>query len=159
MQQQQAYDFETFMPREERERTQRLRVAEPREKKPLLKRRNLSWVKYIVVGAVVLALIASALEARITSMKLTDQINTAKDQLSALQSEYAYLTNEAEMKLNSSDIENAAQGLGLYEPEQSQITYVERDEEDTIVLPKNNLERTLEQVTTGALSIMEYLKP
>ena len=101
MQQQQAYDFETFMPREERERTQRLRVAEPREKKPLLKRRNLSWVKYIVVGAVVLALIASALEARITSMELTDQINTAKDQLSALQSEYAYLTNEAEMKLNS----------------------------------------------------------
>ena len=116
-------------------------------------------MKYIVVGAVVLALIASALEARITSMELTDQINTAKDQLSALQSEYAYLTNEAEMKLNSSDIENAAQGLGLYEPEQSQITYVERDEEDTIVLPKNNLERTLEQVTTGALSIMEYLKP
>lgn len=159
MQQQQAYDLETFMPREAREKQQRLRVAEPRQKKPLLRRGHLVWLKAVAVSAVFLALLGSALNARITSMELTDQINTAKDELSELQSEYAYLTNAAEMKLNSSDIESAAQGLGLYEPEQSQITYVERDEEDTIVLPRNTLERTLDQVTTGALSIMEYLKP
>ena len=158
MQAQTAYDLEQFMPREPRRR-ENLRVAEPQKRRGVLSREHLKLLRWLVVTAIFLALIVRVLQARTTSMGLTDQINSKKSELSSLQSEYAYLTNAAEMKLNSSDVEKSAQALGLYEPEQSQITYVDRSEEDTIVLPKNTLEQTLDKVATGAMSIMEYLEP
>ena len=158
MQPQAAYDLEQFMPHEPRQR-QRLRVAEPSRKRGVFRREYLVIVQTLVLVIVFLALIGSVLNARTASMELTDQINTAKTDLATLQNEYTYLTNAAEMQLNSSDVERSAQALGLYEPEQSQITYVERKEEGTIVLPKSNLEQTPHKVATGAMSIMEYLEP
>lgn len=156
MQQQAAYDLNEFMPHKPRQRG--LRVAKPVKKRERLRREWLKIVRIVMVAAVFVALIASVLQAQITSMELTDQINTEKDNLATLQNEYAYLTNEAEMKLNSSDVVSYAQQLGLYEPEQSQITYVNRDADESITLPKTGFEQTLNQVAMGAMSIMEYLE-
>ena len=156
MQHQAAYNLEEFMPREAPQR--RLRVAEPKKRASGFRPEILEWTKRLAAAAFFLALILSVLNARTSSMELTDQINSAKAQLTSLQSEYAYLTNEAEMKMNSSDVESYAKSLGLYAPEQSQIIYVEREEDDSITIPKTGLEQTIDKAAMGAMSLMEYLE-
>lgn len=78
------------------------------------------------------------------------------------QSEYAYLNNEMEMRTSLKNVEQYAQsqlGLRLNSGSDSQITYVERKNDEVIVLPRLNRRKTRFHRNDQALSFMEYLAP
>lgn len=151
-----AYNLEDFAAREPRER---LRVAEKTKKRGLA-RINLKIVKIVAFASIFVALVCSVLDSQRTVTELTAKIAKGESALFDLQSEYAYLNNEMEMRTSLKNVEQYAQSqLGLVKLDQSQITYVERKNDEVIVLPETNLQKLMTTVTTEALSFMEYLAP
>ncbi|MEG1407167.1 MAG: cell division protein FtsL, partial [Ruthenibacterium sp.] len=92
--------------------------------------------------------------------EMSGQIAMQQQELVDLQSEYTYLSNEVEMKTNLTSVEEYARTkLGLVKIDKSQITYVERKNDEVIVRPKNELQKIFGSVSTQAMSFMEYLTP
>ncbi len=151
-----AYNLEDFAAREPRER---LRVAEKTKKRGLA-RINLNTVKIVAFASIFVALVCSVLDSQRTVTELTAKIAQGENALFDLQSEYAYLNNEMEMRTSLKNVEQYAQAqLGLVKLDKSQITYVERKNDEVIVRPETNLQKLMTTVTTEALSFMEYLAP
>ena len=151
-----AYNLEDFAAREPRER---LRVAEKTKKRGFA-RINLNTVKIVAFASIFVALVCSVLDSQRTVTELTAKIAQGENALFDLQSEYAYLNNEMEMRTSLKNVEQYAQAqLGLVKLDKSQITYVERKNDEVIVRPETNLQKLMTTVTTEALSFMEYLAP
>ncbi|MEG1925461.1 MAG: hypothetical protein RR415_06915 [Ruthenibacterium sp.] len=157
MQQNAAYDLETFAPREPRER---LHVAARTKKRRRLSFITLRNVKIAAVAVIVLSLVCSVLYSQTKATEMSGQIAMQQQELLDLQSEYTYLSNEVEMKTNLTSVEEYARTkLGLVKIDKSQITYVERKNDEVIVRPKNELQKIFGSVSTQAMSFMEYLTP
>ena len=89
--------------------------------------------------------------------ELTGDIQTQQQQLVELQSEYAYLSNEMEMKANITQVEQYAQDqLGLVKLDQSQIIYVSGKAENSVTRTKTGFGRFADELSSGLLSIMSY---
>lgn len=151
-----AYDLETFAPRSRRER-QPLRVVKNKKRRRVLGI-DLRVVKIVALTSVFLALVASVLYSHTTATELAGQVKVQQDALVELESEYAYLNNELDMKSNISTVEEyATSQLGLVKMDRSQVTYVYGGEENTITRTKTGFGRIADQVQKGILSAMEYL--
>ena len=152
-----AYDLERFAPREQKPR---LRVAKTPKKRRFLARYNLKWLKVVAAAAVMLALVCSVLYSQTQATELSANIKNQQDELTDLQSDYTYLTNELEMKTNLSTVkEYALSTLQMVKLDRSKITYVMADEQNTVVRTSSGLARVADEVTQGVLSFMEYLAP
>lgn len=157
MQQNAAYDLDTFAAREPRER---LRVAPVVKKRRRLSFLTLRNIKIIAVAVIFVTLVCSVLYSQTTATEMAGQIAMQQKVLVGLQSEYTYLSNEVEMKTNLANVEEYARTkLGLVKIDKSQVTYVERKSEDVIVRPQNDLQKMFGSVSTQAMSFMEYLTP
>lgn len=152
-----AYDLDAFAAHAPR---QRLRVAPAVPRRGLFNKANLRYVRWIAFGAVLISLVASVICSQISVTELSAQIARQQSDLADLQSEHTYLSNEMEMKTSLKNVEEYAKTqLGLVKLDKSQITYVERTNEDVIVRPASDLEKVLGSVSTSVMSFMEYLAP
>ena len=157
MQQNAAYDLDTFAAREPRERLHVAPVVKKRRRLSFLTLRN---IKIIAVAVIFVTLVCSVLYSQTTATEMAGQIAMQQKVLVGLQSEYTYLSNEVEMKTNLANVEEYARTkLGLVKIDKSQVTYVERKSEDVIVRPQNDLQKMFGSVSTQAMSFMEYLTP
>lgn len=151
-----AYDLDTFAPRRQRQR-QPLKVVKNKKRRKLLGI-DLRVVKIVALASIFLALVASVLYSHTTATELAGRIKTEQDALVELESEYAYLNNELDMKSNIATVEEYATGqLGLVKMDRSQVTYVYGGDENTITRTKTGFGRLTDQLQKGILSAMEYL--
>ncbi|MEG0910047.1 MAG: hypothetical protein RSB47_04115 [Ruthenibacterium sp.] len=157
MQQNAAYDLDAFAAREPRER---LRVAPRTQRRRRLSFITLRNIKWTMVAVIFLTLVCSVLYSQTTATEMAGQIAMQQKVLVDLKSEYTYLNNEVEMKTNLANVEDYARTkLGLVKIDKSQVTYVERKNDDVIVRPQNELQKMFGSVSTQAMSFMEYLTP
>lgn len=152
------YDLATFAPRPERRREE-LRVVKTPKKKGLLRRLPVSMqtLSLMLMGALMAGLMLSVLFSQTKVTELTGDIQTQQQLLVELQSEYAYLSNEMEMKANITQVEQYAQDqLGLVKLDQSQIIYVSGKAENSVTRTKTGFGRFADELSSGLLSIMSY---
>ncbi len=149
------YDLDVFAPRQQRQR-QPLKVVKSEQKKKL-GRINWRSVSVMALAALALALIVAILMSQTTVTELTGSIQDQQANLVELQSEYAYLNNELEMKSNVSEVEEYAETqLGLVKLDKSQVSYVSGGETDTVTRNKTGFGRIADGFSKGLLSVMEY---
>lgn len=151
----QAYELERFAPREQQ--TQNIRVAKNEEKS--LRKASLRGVKIAALICIMLALICSLLYSKSITTELARNINLTEQEIIEAKSEYAYLSNEMELKANIKNIEQRAAELGLVKMSPSQITYVTVTKENKLVVAQNSAKKAMENVKSGFLSFMEYMAP
>ncbi len=155
MQNNTAYDFARFQPREEKPR---LRVVE-RTKRQKLKA-GFRWAKVVAFAALFLALVVSVLYSQVQSTELSAQLRREQNALEDMQSEYTYLTNEMEMRTNLSVVqEYAANVLKMIKLDRSQVTYVTAAQENSVERSGGGLKRLTDNLTRTMASFVEYLAP
>lgn len=155
MQQNVAYDLNKFA---NRSPERRMRVQKGEDKKAI-RRFKLKGVRTVMLICVMSFLLGSLLYSQSISNELTSKINDIEKTCAEAMSEHTYLANEMQMKTNISNIEQQAAALGLVKMDKSQITYITLAQENKIVRPENNLEKTSENLRSGLMSFMEYLAP
>ncbi len=156
MQGNEAYDLSLFAPHEKKTE---LRVAEPPKKENGLRNR-LAWLKWTVLAVVLVALVCNLLYAQVESTELSAQMHRKEDELTELQSEYTYLSNEMEMKTNLAAVQQYATAtLKMVKMDPSQVTYVTSNEENRVERPDTGLARLAVEVSQTLASFMEYLTP
>lgn len=154
-----VYDLNTFAPREERSRRELKVVKNPKAKRSLSLKR-LRWIKAVALAALFLALVCSLLYSQAKVTELGAAIDSQSSVLDDLNSDYDYLKSQMEMKTNMKSVqEYATSQLGLVALDRSQITYVDGDEENTIVRYKTGLGQLASDVSQGILSFVEYIAP
>lgn len=149
-----AYELERFAPREQQAQ---IRVAKTEQK--TLRRASLRGVKIAALICIMLALICSLLYSKSITTELARNINLTEQEIVEAKSEYAYLSNEMELKANIKNIEQRAAELGLVKMSPSQITYVTVTKENKLVVAQNSAKIAFENVKSGFLSFMEYMAP
>lgn len=154
-----VYDLNTFAPREARQRRELKVVKNPKSKKSLSWQR-LRWIKAVALAAFFLALVCSLLYSQAKVTELGAAIDSQLSVLEDLNSDYDYLTSQMEMKTNMKSVEEyATSKLGLVALDRSQITYVDGNDENSIVRYKTGLGQLATDVSQGILSFMEYIAP
>lgn len=131
-----AYDFETFMPREKRQKPDNV-VKMPQTVRREKTRRNAAAkaisvrLSSIVCVGFLLAAIGGniLLRAKITETK--SAINKADQQISQLEGEISRLNVELERRISYENIEAAAQALGMRKMDKSQVVYIRTHDKQT----------------------------
>lgn len=155
MQNNTAYDFARFQPREEKPR---LRVVERTKRQKLLA--GFRWAKVVAFAALFLALVVSVLYSQVQSTELSAQLRREQETLEDLQSEYTYLSNEMEMRTNLSAVQDyAANVLKMIKMDRSQMTYVTAAQENSVERSDGGLKRIADNMAHTMASFVEYLAP
>lgn len=152
----QAYELDRFAPRLQQAQ-QNIRVAQADKK--ALRRASLHGVKIAAFICIMLALICSLLYSKSITTELAFDLNVTQNEMVEAKSEYAYLSNEMELKANIKNIEQRAAELGLVKMSPSQITYVTVAKENKLVIAQSSTKNIIENVKSGFLSFMEYMAP
>lgn len=114
----------------------------------------------VVAAALVLGLIFSVVHSQARITKLNGEINEARTNLTAAQSEYDYLTTKISNITSRASLEDVAEGqLGLVKADQSQITYIQLEEESVIEKSVGSAGRFLAGIRTAALNLLNSLNP
>ena len=151
-----AYDLELF---ENRAQRPRAKVRAVRGKKRA-SRLNLQTVKTVAVAVVMAALVVGVLYSQATITELTVDIQNVQSDLVNEQSTYNYLSGVLESKTSLRNVEQIAAGeLGLEKVDRSQVTYFSLESESVINRPETAAQKITEFLSTGLLSLMEYLNP
>ena len=151
-----AYDLELF---EHRAQRPRAKVRAVRGKKRA-SRLNLQTVKTVAVAVVMAALVVGFLYSQATITELTVDIQNVQSDLVNEQSTYNYLSGVLDSKTSLRNVEQIAAGeLGLVKVDRSQVTYFSLESESVINRPETAAQKITEFLSTGLLSLMEYLNP
>lgn len=151
-----AYDLELF---ENRAQRPRAKVRAVRGKKRA-SRLNLQTVKTVAVAVVMAALVVGFLYSQATITELTVDIQNVQSDLVSEQSTYNYLSGVLDSKTSLRNVEQIAAGeLGLVKVDRSQVTYFSLESESVINRPETAAQKITEFLSTGLLSLMEYLNP
>lgn len=151
-----AYDLEMFEDRA-RPHTPRVRAVKGKKTPARIMMRR---VRMISLCAVMVALICGLLISQAKLTELTGRLQTSQRQLVDAQSQYNYLSGVLDSKTGQKNVEEiATTQLGLMKLDRSQITYFTLDNDNAILRPKSTATRLTEFLTTGMLSLADYLNP
>ena len=151
-----AYDLELFENRAQRPRA-KVRAVRGRKKASRL---NLQTVKTVAVAVVMAALVVGFFYSQATITELTVDVQNVQSDLVNEQSTYNYLSGVLDSKTSLRNVEQIAAGeLGLVKVDRSQVTYFSLESESVINRPETAAQKITEFLSTGLLSLMEYLNP
>lgn len=151
-----AYDLEMFENRAARPRA-KVKAVRGKKKAPRL---NLRAVKTVAAAVVMAALVVGFLYSQAVITELTVDIQDVQSQLVSEQSTYNYLSGVLDSKTSLRNVEQIAAGqLGLVKADRSQVTYFSLEGESVINRPQTAAQRLTEFLSTGLLSLMDYLNP
>lgn len=151
----QAYDFERFVPKKQSVKPQ-LKVVEQRAS---IQTRNFT----LKAAASLLVFFIGIIGIILNQVALTEavqKVDSANNELLALQSEYRILETELEKMTSLNNIEEViTRDLGMTKLRDDQITYVNIEEGDQILTPEGTSVSIWEHLRAGLAQILEYIKP
>ena len=110
--------------------------------------------------AIVLGLVVSVLYSHAKLTELSGQINEVNTQLAAAQSEYDDLSTKMSDITSRASLQDVAEGqLGLVKADQSQITYIQLEEQSVIEKTGSDAGRVLVGIRTAALNLLDSFNP
>ena len=114
----------------------------------------------VMAVATVAGLIISVLYSHAKLVELNGQINSINTELAAAQSEYDYLSTKMSDITSRASLQDVAEGqLGLVKADQSQITYIQLEEQSVIEKTSDSASQLLLGIRTAALNLLGSLNP
>ena len=111
-------------------------------------------------ASVALHVIAVALLLGMIFSVVHGQINDTRTDLTAAQSEYDYLSTKMSDITSRASLQDVAEGqLGLVKADQSQITYIQLEEQSVIEKTGSDAGRVLVGIRTAALNLLDSFNP
>ena len=115
---------------------------------------------HVIAAALLLGLIFSVVHSQARITELNGQINDTRTDLTAAQSEYDYLSTKMSDITSRASLQDVAEGqLGLVKAEQSQITYIQLEEQSVIEKTGSDAGRVLVGIGTAALKLLDSFNP
>ena len=115
---------------------------------------------YVIAAALLLGLIFSVVHSQARITELNGQINDTRTGLTAAQSEYDYLSTKMSYITSRASLQDVAEGqLGLVKADQSQITYIQLEEQSVIEKTGSDAGRVLVGIRTAALNLLDSFNP
>ena len=115
---------------------------------------------YVIAAALLLGLIFSVVHSQARITELNGQINDTRTDLTAAQSEYDYLSTKMSDITSRASLQDVAEGqLGLVKADQSQITYIQLEEQSVIEKTSDSASQLLLGIRTAALNLLGSLNP
>ena len=115
---------------------------------------------HVIAAALLLGLIFSVVHSQARITELNGQINDTRTDLTAAQSEYDYLSTKMSDITIDASLQDVAEGqLGLVKAEQSQITYIQLEEQSVIEKTGSDAGRVLVGIRTAALNLLDSFNP
>lgn len=115
---------------------------------------------YVIAAALLLGLIFSVVHSQARITELNGQINDTRTDLTAAQSEYDYLSTKMSDITSRASLQDVAEGqLGLVKADQSQITYIQLEEQSVIEKNGSDAGRVLVGIRTAALNLLDSFNP
>lgn len=115
---------------------------------------------YVIAAALLLGLIFSVVHSQARITELNGQINDTCTGLTAAQSEYDYLSTKMSDITSRASLQDVAEGqLGLVKADQSQITYIQLEEQSVIEKTGSDAGRVLVGIRTAALNLLDSFNP
>ena len=115
---------------------------------------------HVIAAALLLGLIFSVVHSQARITELNGQINDTRTDLTAAQSEYDYLSTKMSDITSRASLQDVAEGqLGLVKAEQSQITYIQLEEQSVIEKTGSDAGRVLVGIRTAALNLLDSFNP
>ena len=115
---------------------------------------------YVIAAALLLGLIFSVVHSQARITELNGQINDTRTDLTAAQSEYDYLSPKMSDITSRASLQDVAEGqLGLVKADQSQITYIQLEEQSVIEKTGSDAGRVLVGIRTAALNLLDSFNP
>ena len=115
---------------------------------------------YVIAAALLLGLIFSVVHSQARTTELNGQINDTRTDLTAAQSEYDYLSTKMSDITSRASLQDVAEGqLGLVKADQSQITYIQLEEQSVIEKTGSDAGRVLVGIRTAALNLLDSFNP
>ena len=103
---------------------------------------------------------AVALHVIAAALLLDGQINDTRTDLTAAQSEYDYLSTKMSDITSRASLQDVAEGqLGLVKADQSQITYIQLEEQSVIEKTGSDAGLFLAGIRTAALNLLDSFNP
>ena len=113
-----------------------------------------------IAAALLLGLIFSVVHSQARITELNGQINDTRTDLTAAQSEYDYLSTKMSDITSRASLQDVAEGqLGLVKADQSQITYIQLEEQSVIEKTGSDAGRVLVGIRTAALNLLDSFNP
>ena len=113
-----------------------------------------------IAAALLLGLIFSVVHSQARITELNGQINDTRTGLTAAQSEYDYLSTKMSDITSRASLQDVAEGqLGLVKADQSQITYIQLEEQSVIEKTGSDAGRVLVGIRTAALNLLDSFNP
>ena len=115
---------------------------------------------HVIAAALLLGLIFSVVHSQARITELNGQINDTRTDLTAAQSEYDYLSTKMSDITSRASLQDVAEGqLGLVKADQSQITYIQLEEQSVIEKTGSDAGRVLVGIRTAALNLLDGFNP
>ena len=115
---------------------------------------------HVIAAALLLGLIFSVVHSQARITELNGQINDTRTGLTAAQSEYDYLSTKMSDIPSRASLQDVAEGqLGLVKADQSQITYIQLEEQSVIEKTGSDAGRVLGGIRTAALNLLDSFNP
>ena len=115
---------------------------------------------YVIAAALLLGLIFSVVHSQARITELNGQINDTRTDLTAAQSESDYLSTKMSDITSRASLQDVAEGqLGLVKADQSQITYIQLEEQSVIEKTGSDAGRVLVGIRTAALNLLDSFNP
>lgn len=115
---------------------------------------------YVIAAALLLGLIFSVVHSQARITELNGQINDTRTDLTAAQSEYDNLSTKMSDITSRASLQDVAEGqLGLVKADQSQITYIQLEEQSVIEKTGSDAGRVLVGIRTAALNLLDSFNP
>lgn len=115
---------------------------------------------YVIAAALLLGLIFSVVHSQARITELNGQINDTRTDLTVAQSEYDYLSTKMSDITSRASLQDVAEGqLGLVKADQSQITYIQLEEQSVIEKTGSDAGRVLVGIRTAALNLLDSFNP
>lgn len=114
----------------------------------------------VVAVALLLGLVFSVVHSQARITELNGQINSTRTDLTAAQSEYDYLSTKMSDITSRASLQDVAEGqLGLVKADQSQITYIQLEEQSVIEKTGSDAGQLLAGIRTAALNLLDSFNP
>ena len=115
---------------------------------------------HVIAAALLLGLIFSVVHSQARITELNGQINDTRTDLTAAQSEYDSLSTKVSDITSRASLQDVAEGqLGLVKADQSQITYIQLEEQSGIEKTGSDAGRVLVGIRTAALNLLDSFNP
>lgn len=115
---------------------------------------------HVIAVALLLGMIFSVVHSQARITELNGQINDTRTDLTAAQSEYDYLSTKMSDITSRASLQDVAEGqLGLVKADQSQITYIQLEEQSIIEKTGSDAGRFLAGIRTAALNLLDSFNP